>query len=349
MIRVLVVDDSPTFRFWLRSILESDPDMKVVGETPSGEEAIRLCQKLQPDIITMDILLPGMDGYQAVRTIMEEMPRPVVVLSSTVSYRAMKASFKAMEAGAIAVICKPDIENQACSARDIVSLVKAMAEVKVMRRRKTQPVIPTGTKIPENLGPSFIQHTVPTIDLIAIGASTGGPPAVLEILKGLVPNQCVPIIITVHISKGFVSGMATWFADSCPFRVKVAENGETLSFATAYLAPDDYHLTINRTGQILCRDTPKNQFCPSVDVMFESVAQTYGPRGAGVLLTGMGRDGAQGLKTMRDEGGYTIAQDESSSVVFGMPKEAIALGAALEVLPLNAIARKLMFIMHGND
>lgn len=340
MIRVLIVDDSPTQRYLIRAILESDPELQVVGEARDGKEAIKLCQQLQPDIITMDIRMPRMDGYQAVRRIMAEWPRPILVLTSTQSDIELGISYKAIESGALMVLGKPhDLPGSDPEADQLIATVKAMAEVKVVRRhwrvhkegpepppRQAYPRVPRGS-----------------VRLIAMGASTGGPPALQVILQALPANLGVPIAVVQHISPGFVSGLARWLNDTTPLQVKVAEHGEPLNPGTAYLAPDDHHLQVTHNGLAwLGAAPPVDGHRPSVTVLFESVARYYAAAAVGVLLTGMGDDGARGLKAMHDAGAYTIAQDEATSVVFGMPKEAIALGAADEVLPLERIGSRLV-------
>ena len=340
MIRVLVVDDSPTLRYLIRAILESDPELQVVGEARNGEEAIALCEKLQPDIITMDIRMPRMDGYKAVRRIMAEWPRPILVLTSTQSDIELGVSYKAIEAGAIMVMGKPHgLPGADPEADQLIATVKAMAEVKVVRRhwwlRKETPQPPRRKPRPRApQGP---------IRLIAMGASTGGPPALQTILGQLPADLSVPIVVTQHMSPGFIGGLARWLDETTPLRVKVADVGEPLRPGTVYLAPDDRHLLVTQAGLAwLSSSPPVDGHRPSVTALFESVAQSCGAAAVGVLLTGMGDDGARGLKVLHDAGAYTIAQDGATCVVFGMPKEAIALGATEEVLPLEQIAGRLV-------
>ena len=373
MIRVLIVDDSPTLRQLTRAILESDPHLQVVGEARNGEEAIALCDKLNPDIITMDIRMPKMDGYQAIRRIMTELPRPIVVLTSTMSDLELGITFKAIEAGALMVVGKPHgLPGTDPEADQLIASVKAMAGVKVVRRRpwllKETPTARRGETSTETSASGSAELTVEAsvepgscrrpaepprdkprprpvprpLRLIAIGASTGGPPALQVILGGLPADLSVPVVVVQHISSGFVAGMARWLDETTPLRVKVAENGEPLRPGTVYLALDGKHLQVTENALAWLRDSPPvDGHRPSVTALLESVAQTYGRAAVGVLLTGMGKDGGRGLKALHEAGGHTIAQDEGTCVVFGMPKEAIALGAATEVLPLPQIGTRL--------
>jgi two-component system chemotaxis response regulator CheB len=340
MIRVLLVDDSPTLRHLIRSILDSDPALQVVGEARNGKEAIALCHKLDPDIVTTDIRMPEMDGYEAIRHIMAESPRPILVLTSTQSDRELGTSFKAIEAGALMILGKPHgLPGQDPEADRLIAHVKAMADVKVVRRR-------WGVQKRAQAETSSTPDPTPALcpaQIIAIGASTGGPPALHIILNQLPADLPLPVMIVQHISPGFVGGLARWLNDTTPLRVKVAEMDDGLQPGTAYLAPDGQHLLVKMRGLIgLGSSPPVDGHRPSVTALFESVALHYGSAAVGVLLTGMGSDGARGLKMMHGAGSRTLVQDEHSSVVFGMPKEAIALGAAGEVLPLEKIGLRLL-------
>ncbi len=339
MINVLIVDDSCTLRHLIRSILESDPDICVVGEANNGENALIKCKALNPDIVTMDIQMPVMDGYQATMRIMAESPRPVIVLTSTMSERELQTTYKAIECGALMVVGKP----KGCSINNsendkLISNLKALADVKVVRRttwgRKSKIV-------------SSLKYTLEkdrqSVSIIAIGASTGGPPAIQAILSGLPKDFPIPIVIVQHISQGFVKSMVKWLNQSVPLSVKLAENCENIKPETVYLAPDDLHLLVTPLRKILLQDWPAvDRHKPSVTALMESVACHYKSEGAGVLLTGMGQDGAMGLKYIRDAGGFTIAQDQATSVVFGMPGKALELDAAHQVLPLFNISKSLV-------
>jgi len=355
MIRVLIVDDSPTLRKLTQAILESDPALRVVGEARNSDEAVALAHKLQPDIITMDIHMLQADGYQATRRIMAESPRPIVVLSDSKSDREPASSLEALNAGALIVVCKPhglpDVDPE---ADQLIAQVKTMAEVKVVRRRwwlfgpgsDGRVVRSSGTERLLDQGRSDHPTIRPgPVRLIAIGASTGGPPALQIIFGQLPPGLSVPVVVVQHISHGFVGGLAHWLDDTTPLRIKVAETGESLQPGTVYMAPDDQHLLVAQGNLALLKTSPPvDGHRPSVTVLFESVARQYGSTAVGVLLTGMGSDGAQGLKALHDAGGHTIAQDEATSVVFGMPHQGITLGVAREVLPLEQIGPRLKLI-----
>lgn len=343
MIRALIVDDSPTLRWVLRTILESDPEVQVVGEARTGEEAVAFCAKSRPDVVTMDIHMPGMGGYEAIRRIMSESPCPIVVVTG-LEASLLDISFKALQLGALTVVSKPaglPVENP--EAQHLLTQVKLMAAVKVVRRTVrsavAEPVTARTVQSPPGLPPLRPQNRP---RLLAIGVSTGGPPALQTLLNGLGAVFPLPIVIVQHISQGFVGGLAHWLDSTVPLPCKVAELYEALQPGVAYLAPDDHHLQIKPAGVVwLDSSPPLGSHRPAVTRLFESVARSYGAAAIGVLLTGMGQDGALGLKAMREAGACTLAQDQASSTVFGMPQAAIQLGAAQEVLPLDKIAARL--------
>lgn len=337
MIRVLIVDDSPTMRMLIRNVLESDPEISVVGEAMDGEQAIKLAQTLVPDLITMDLQMPKINGFEAIQEIMSTAPCPIIVLTSSTSDNELGVSFKAMEVGAISVIVKPrgsvgkDIE-----AVDLIQQVKTLAGVKVIQRRNRTAGGKFGTG---QLGPLPATKSDNNIRLIAIGASTGGPPAIQVILKSLSPDIGLPVVIVQHISAGFVAGLVRWLDETTPWHVEIAEHQQIVKPGSVYFAPDHHHLCLGKANRIqLSNQPPLGGHRPSVTKLFESVAKVYGKNAIGILLTGMGRDGADGLKTMYDAGACTIAQNEATSVIFGMPYQAILLGAAQEVLALEKIA-----------
>jgi len=346
MIRVLIADDSPTLRHLIRAILESDPELQVVGEAHNGEQAVALCHELRPDIITMDVRMPKMNGFQAIQQIMVESPRPILVLTSTSSDIELGISFKAIEAGALMVAGKPcGLPDTDPEAARLILQVKAMSEVKVVARR---PRVQKKTPAPPGNQPRPGPGPAPgrPVRLIAVGASTGGPPALQAILSQLPADLSVPVVVVVqHMSPGFMKGFVRWLTGTTSLRVKLAEQGEPLQPGTVYLGPDHQHLLAAQNGHVRLSDSsPLGGHRPSATVLFESVAQHYGRAAVGVLLTGMGKDGAQGLKALYDAGAHTIVQDEATCVVFGMPKEAIALGAAAEVLPPERIGAGLALL-----
>ncbi len=340
MVRVLIAEDSPTLRILIRRILENDPGIRVVGEATNGNEAVALCRSLNPDIVTMDIHMPGMDGYEAIRHIMAEMPRPIVVLTSTESDSRLGITHKAIDYGALMVLGKPKgMPGADPEADNLISQIKAMADVKVVRRTRWPQ--PEQSKMP---GKAAMPRSArrQRVRLVAIGVSTGGPPALQVILSRLPAGFPAPILVVQHMSRNFIGGLATWLNETTPLQVRVAQTGEKLTPGMVYLAPDGNHLAVTADGSAWLKTMSLvDGHCPSATVLFESAAAVKGPETAGVILTGMGSDGARGLKTLHDAGGYTMAQDEASCVIFGMPREAIAMGAVNEVLPLEMISGRL--------
>jgi two-component system chemotaxis response regulator CheB len=338
MTNVLIVDDSPTLRHLIRAILSTDPELNVIGEARNGEEAVKMVARLHPDVVTMDIQMPAMDGYEAIRRIMSETPVPIVVLTSTESDIRLGATYKGVESGALMVFGKPHgLPGDDPDAVELINVVKAMADVKVIRRKWKVPGSPRSAR-KENT----VRRESNRYGIVAVGTSTGGPPALRTVLGELPATFPVPVVVVQHISKGFTEGLARWLNETIALRVKLAEAGEPLLAGNAYIAPDEVHLQVTGQGKVaLLKESPMDGHRPSVTALFNSVAKQYGRNAVGVLMTGMGRDGANGLYAMKQEGAYTIAQDEASSIVFGMPKEAINMGAAGEVLALQKIGQKI--------
>ena len=355
MIRVLIVDDMATIRMALRFILESDPELSVAGAVGSGEEALAFCRKSRPDIITMDINMPGMGGYEAIRQIMSETPCPIVVITGIESQHLMDVSFKALALGALTVLPKlRGFSPDDAEAKSLIQQIKIMAGVKVVRRslRTGSPPAMTDKPVVQPAAPAKDPVSIKLqkeAQLVAIGLSTGGPPALQTILNNLPSSFPLPIVVVQHISQGFMFGLAGWLSSVTPFRCKVGELGETIVPGTVYLAPDNTHLTFKGSSNLWHDGSePVDGHRPSATVLLESVAQNFGAKAIGLLLTGMGKDGARGLKAMHEAGAYTIAQDEASSLVFGMPKAAIELNAVNEVLSLNQIAPRLKDLTEKN-
>ena len=334
MIRVLVAEDSAVTREYLVYLLGRDPGLEVAGAARDGQEALDEAKRLRPDVILMDVHMPRMNGYEATRRIMEEAPVPIVMVSASLSMDETAMTFQALQAGALTVAEKPpglDHPDHAAVARRLVETVKSMAEVKVVRRwpRRERPALP-----PRPARPSSRK-----VQLIAIGASTGGPAALSEILRGLPGDLGVPVLVVQHIAAGFVPGLTEWLEKQTPLTVKLAEAEETARPGVVYVAPDGWQMGVTKDFRIRLTKAPSlNGFCPSVDYLFRSVAEFHGHSAIGVLLTGMGRDGAEGLLHLRQAGGVSIVQDEESSVVFGMPGEAVRIGAAEFVLAPEEIA-----------
>jgi two-component system, chemotaxis family, protein-glutamate methylesterase/glutaminase len=338
MIRVLIVEDSRVAQEFLIYIFSSDPEIQVVGVAENGLEAMDMVSLKRPDVITMDIHMPIMDGYEATRKIMETVPTPIVIVSSSTRSKEVSSTFRAMEAGALAVILRPSgigHPDHDQTSIELIRTVKTMSEIKVVRRA------PEKTKEKAGLHAAVPQapETLLDIKVIAIGASTGGPPALQKILSGLPRELPFAILIVQHIAKGFVAGFAEWLGNSSSFPVHIASHGAHPLPGHVYIAPDGFHMEIEANSRIILNDrAPENGLRPSVAALFRSVAQILGPRAVGVLLTGMGRDGVEELKAMKERGAITIAQDKESSVVHGMPGEAIKINAASYILPVENIA-----------
>jgi two-component system chemotaxis response regulator CheB len=341
-IQVLVVDDSPTARELLVSILGAAPGVRVVGEAASGEAAVEMAKALRPDVITMDILMPGMDGYEATERIMIEAPTPIVIVSGHVDVSEVSVSMRALRAGALAVSQRPSGPLSAAfqaTADELVRLVKAMAEVKVVRRWPVRPA--EGAAAPARR-PISQRVAMSRLRAAAIAASTGGPAALYRLLADLSPSFRPPILVVQHMSRGFIEGLADWLSGASARRVKVAEDGEPLAPGTVYIAPDDLHLGLSASASIrLSEAAPVGAFRPSATFLFTSVASVLGSSAVGVVLTGMGHDGVEGLRLLQRAGGRVIAQDEETSVVFGMPGAAIAAGVVDIIAPLGEIAANL--------
>jgi two-component system chemotaxis response regulator CheB len=336
-LRVVVAEDSPTARRLLVEIIRADPSMEVVGEARDGLEAVELTHRLRPHLVTMDIQMPNMDGLAATKRIMTEVPTPVVVVSTLVE-RDIQTSMAALRAGALAVLQKlvgpqsPDFDQQSRHLRDTL---KAMAAVKVVRHWPAR-----ASALPSHLTPTV--GTYARAEVVAIAASTGGPAALHRIFSELSSDFPLPILVVQHIALGFAEGMATWLSAVSPLKVKVAEEGEPLRPGTAYLAPDDRHLGVTGDKRVhLSNAAPVGGFRPSGTHLFRSVASIYGTGSIALILTGMGQDGLDGVRELRQAGGQVLAQDEASSIVFGMPGVVIAEGLADAVLPLDNIAAHL--------
>lgn len=349
MIRILIAEDSKAIALLLRGILENEPDMKVVGVAEDGAKAIQMSRDLRPDLVTMDIHMPQVDGFVAIRTIMAESPIPIVVVSSLSSGTEQDVTFRALEEGAVAVIEKPqtlsdsDFER---TRRQLVETVRAMAEVKVVKRRLNSQ------RPAERTGPCALQPRG-EYKVLAIGCSTGGPQVLHRILSALPADFPIPVVVVQHITHGFIKGLAEWLQGHTPLKVKLAENGEPLRHSSIYFAPDDYHLLIakSRNGFVarLENGEPVRGFMPSVDQLFHSIARSCSGQAIGILLTGMGDDGARGLLEMKRSGCHTLIQDEASSVVFGMGGSALALDAVNRIVELKEISGYLANLAYSRS
>ncbi len=342
-INVLVVEDSPVVQMLLKHWLDNDPHLHVMGMVNNGQEAVDFVAEKKPDVILMDVHMPKMDGYEATRRIMETHPVPIVISSATTATTEVGATFHALEAGAVAVIEKPVGLNTPGfdqMVQNLLQTLKLMAEVKVVKRwaRDRRPVaVPVAEWLRRAEG----------IDVVAIGASTGGPPVIQTILKGLPKDYPVPILAVQHIASGFLGGMVDWLRQTTQMPVHLAVHGAPALPGNVYLAPDDFHMGLFSGGRImLSKDVPENNLRPAVSFLFRSVANTCGARAVGVILTGMGRDGADELKLLKDKGAITIAQNAETAVIHGMPGEAIQLDAALYTFSPEQIAAILVTLVN---
>jgi two-component system chemotaxis response regulator CheB len=338
--RVLVVEDSATVRERLCSVLASDPEVDLVGEASDGRQAIELCRAHRPDVVTMDMMLPVMSGLAATEYIMAHCPTPILVVSSSFNRGEVFKTYDALAAGAVDVLEKPNgREPEGDWERRFLSALKLVSRIRVI----THPRARLKTYAPADLPsvPRLAEQTEPfrQIAAAAIGASTGGPSAVVDVIRALPRDFTPPVLLVLHLNPQFGFAFAEWLDEQSERRAAFARDGELVAEATGriLIAPPDHHMIV-RQGRIHLGDGPERFSCrPSVDVLFDSIAQEYGASAAACLLTGMGRDGASGLLAIRKAGGVTIAQDEATSVVYGMPREAALLGAAIHVLPLGEI------------
>lgn len=346
-IKVLIVDDSMVSRNLLSRIFSGDPGIIIAGMASSGEEAIRMIESCKPDIITMDISMPGLDGFQTTQKILQDHPIPVLIISGNYDSSEAIKSFKALEAGAVAILPKPKGPGSAGfdqEAHKLCRTLKSMSEVKVVRRKYITNLDTISVQLPERIPETSQDLSLRRkIEIIAIGASAGGPDALGEILSGLKGSLSVPLVLVQHIDPGFAAAFAEWLGNRTGVTVKVATDGEILLPGTVYTPPGDRHIIVGPNHRIrITQDEAPKGLRPSVSLMLRSVNQVYGQQALGVILSGMGKDGAQELKQMRDNGCVTIVQDEITSLVFGMPGEAFRIGAATHVLPVSKIAEKII-------
>ena len=340
-IKVMIVEDSPTQSLLLEEIINADPRLQVVAVAGSAEKALRVMARVRPDVVSMDIQLPKMDGYQATRQIMQDYPLPIVVVSSSVGGKDAEISMNSLRAGALAVVKKPpgpgEPEHHTLAARMCEQLV-IMSDVRVVRQRGNQP---RKRKVPLSR-PPVEPVVLRESSLVGIVASTGGPPALVSLLEKLPSDYPHPILIVQHMNEAFLPGFIDWLDGRCALRVKPALDGELPCRGKVYVAPGGYHLEVGPNSLKLNDSHPVSFQCPSGTVLFRSLAREAGPEGVGILLTGMGDDGAEGLLELKRRGGHTIVEDRSTATVYGMPRAAQELGAATEVLPLPDIARRLL-------
>lgn len=339
MIKVLIVDDSSTARQLFSYIVNTAEDMTVVGTAGNGKEAVDQVASLRPDIVLMDARMPVMDGVAATSTIMSQNPTPIVVMSTTVDESKDGLSFQAVRAGALMVIPKPvgaTHNDFKAEALRLQRTLRSMATVRVIHHRRfnsnSQPPLASApTSLPVSIQPQ----------IVGIVSSTGGPGALSQIVEALSPNFALPIVIIQHMSKDFITSLVAWLRTCTTLPVDIARQGEMPQPGGIYLAPGGMHLRMNRIERFDCELSTEGQFIPSGDIFLKSLAAAYGSRAVGIILTGMGNDGVVGLSQLYNAGALTIAQNEETSVVFGMPHEAIQRAVVREVLSPMEIAARL--------
>lgn len=332
-IRVLVVDDSLICRKLLSSLLSREPDIQVIATAASGAEAIQLNRKLAPDLITMDIQMPGLDGFTTIETIMATNPVPILTVTSVPVRDGVDQTFRAIQAGSLDLVRKPAAAGP--EAQVLIDKVRVMAGVRVIHRQ--------ASRRPGIVLAPPLRSAHPVVELIAIACSTGGPTALTELLGVIPADFPVPILITQHLPDGFSSSFSDWLDQELRLEVAEARDGERIAPGHILIAPGGRHLTVRPPGRVHLLDTPPIQgLRPSANPMFESIAAVFGPKALGIVLTGMGCDGADGLLALRRKGGLCLAQNEASSMIFGMPRAAIELGAVDGVMDLAEIANAML-------
>jgi len=336
-IRVLIVDDSLVCRELLSNILGQQPDIRVVGLASRGKEAIELNRKLLPDLVTMDIQMPGMDGFATIEAIMASHPVPILVVTSAPVLKGVDQTFRAIAAGALDLVRKPELANE--DAEELVTRVRMLAGVKVIRHVRPRP---------DRVEVGRVRETARRVRLVAIASSTGGPKALLELLGGFTPQFPRPLVLTQHLPDGFSGSFARWLDEEISMPVREAREGDPLRPGEVLVAPTGAHLVVRSGSMVgLSDEPPVKSLRPSADLMFRSVARVFGAEALGVVLTGMGQDGADGLLEMRQAGAVCLAQDEASSLIFGMPRAAMQNGAAEQALDLAGLSAAILECVKG--
>jgi two-component system chemotaxis response regulator CheB len=341
-IRVMIIEDSKVIREFLEYIIGEDPRLDIAASVGSAEEALEILHRVSPDVVSMDIRLPGMNGVEATKRIMSEKPTPIVVVSASVESQDLQITMNALEAGALTVLEKPAGTISAdyeASASRICTQLAIMSQVKVVRQRiSVRPIVSPGAPPRPRLEPPrFAEYR-----MLGVVGSTGGPNALLALLGGLGGDFPLPIALVQHITASFLEGFAAWLRSACPLAVEIVRDRVKPAPGTVYLAASDRQLWVTSEGLRANHSEPAWTQRPPGTILFQSMAQALSAQAMGVLLTGMGDDGAEGLLEIRKKGGHTIAEDESTAVVYGMPAAAVRLGAVCDSLPLPAIAPRIL-------
>jgi len=356
-IKIIVIDDSQTILELLVALFQQTNDILVIGTGKTGEDAVRLTKSLNPDLILTDIRMPIMDGLQATKQIMKEMPKPIVLMSSQLNTPDTDLTFAAMHAGALAAIGKPNL-NDPANCESLIQLVRNMSSVPVLRHWGNTTKLSMSSlamrhepqrRLTKNLtNPNTVDLN--RIDIIGIASSTGGPAALATIFKKLTPDFPIPILVVQHMSPGFTPGLQEWLSTQTKIKIKIAKIGDQPTPGTVLLAPDDHHMWINKKRTVeLNKAAPVKGLRPSANFMLGSIGEAYLSRSCGIILTGMGDDGSDGVKIIREKGGITMAQDEDSCVVFGMPREAISRNLIDHVLNLHQVGSAFESILRNRS
>ncbi|WP_114943122.1 chemotaxis-specific protein-glutamate methyltransferase CheB [Microvirga calopogonii] len=347
-VRVMVVEDSLVVRQLLVHIIASDPRLVVAAAVSSAEEALQEIGRVQPDVVSMDIRLPGMDGLEATRRIMSQHPTPIVVIADSIEDSSLKISMNALRAGALTVVEKPvglSSANYSGIASTICTQLYIMSQVPVVRQRSFAPWRERTATTPPRRDPEW---SAARPSIMGIAASTGGPPALSKVLGALPVDFPLPVLLVQHMGAPFMEGFASWLNGLLPLNVRLAQDQEIPAAGNVYVAPGDRHLLLSPAGTLkVSAEPPLGNQRPSATMLFQSMARSVGRRGLGVILTGMGEDGAQGLVELRQAGGYGLAEDESTAVVYGMPAAAARLGGVNVSLPLDLIAPRIVRLARG--